>query len=132
MEMLEIYSRTLRNGEATTVVGFLNWQTKCKTPTFKLMAELTLNIALAIYVQRVGDRHNDEMCSDAGRYKFFKMFFGFNHPIYREVEYNELRQKAIFSKEISDVQKKNISFSSGNSEVKINHEGGVTLNWKTK
>ena len=124
MELLDMYSKSLPNGEVPTVVGFLNWQAKCEKPTFKLVAELTLNIALAIYVQRVGDRHNDETCSDAGRYKFLKMFYGFNHPIYREVEYNELRQKAIFPQEISEIRAKNISFSSANNNVARNHEGG--------
>ena len=52
------------------------------------------------------------------------MFFAFNHPIYREVEYNELRQKVIFPNEITELRKQNISFSTPGKDAKNNHEGG--------
>ena len=43
-----------------TTMGFLQWQATIQQPTLKFMAQLTLNFALAIYVQRVEDRNNDE------------------------------------------------------------------------
>ena len=90
----------------------------------RFLGQLTFNVALAMYVQRVGDRNNDCKCSGAGRYKFFNMFFGFNHPIYREVEYNELRQKVLLPQEISAVRNNNISYSTKSNAMGHNNEGG--------
>ena len=88
------------------------------------MTPFTLNFALGIYVQSIGDRNNDEKCSDAGRYKFNDMFFAFNHPVYREVEYNELRQRVFFPSSIVQLRKDNITYSNVGGVAKNNHEGG--------
>ena len=61
----------------------------------KLVCELTLNIGLGIYRHRVGERNNDYRCSEAGRLKCIDMFFGFDHPIYREIEYSDLKNKVL-------------------------------------
>ena len=124
MELLYLYELSLATGEIPTTMGFLKWQATIQQPTLKFMAQLTLNFALAIYVQRVGDRNNDEQCSNAGRYKFNDMFYGFNHPIYREVEYNELRQKVLMPSLMNELRRENCSFSSVGGKVKNNHEGG--------
>ena len=71
--------------EQPSVIGFLDWQASIDSPTLKLLTQLTLNISLARYVQLVGNRDNEETCSDASRPKFLNMFFAFNHSIYREV-----------------------------------------------
>ena len=86
-----------------TTINFLEWQKQVSAtnPTFKFILQLTINVALSIYVQRIGDRNNDKKCSDAGRYKFSNMFFAFNHPIYREVEYRELRKEVLFPPEVA-------------------------------
>ena len=76
-------------------IGFLKWQKDVKSPTLRFLLELTLNTGLAIYVQRIGDRSSDFRMSHAGRMKFFDTFFAFNHPIYREVEYSELRNQVL-------------------------------------
>ena len=67
---------------------------------------------------------NDEACSDAGRYKFLNMFYAFNHPIYREVEYNELKLKALSPPQIAAIRRANCTFSNVGSTVHFNHEGG--------
>ena len=123
MELFRMYSLTLGKDQIANVTGFLNWQAESESPTLRFIVELTLNIALSIYVERVGDRNNDPVCSDAGRYKFYKLFYGFNHPIYREVEYNELRQKAIYPEKIALLRNDNVSFSSA-KKPSSNHEGG--------
>ena len=61
----------------------------------KLVCELTLNIGLGIYIHRVGEQNNDCHCSEAGRLKCIDMLFGFNHPINREVEYSDLKNKVL-------------------------------------
>ena len=126
MELLFLYKKSLRADETPSTIGFLAWQKQrsSESPTMSFVLQLTFDIALAIYVQRVGDRTNDEKCSDAGRYKFFNTFFAFNHPIYREVEYNELRQKVMFPQEVSTLRKDNISFSTKSNIHGHNHEGG--------
>ena len=126
MELLFLYKESLNTNVTPTALGFLAWQKQrsSESSTLCFLLQLTFDIALAIYIQRVGDRTNDEKCSDAGRYKFFNTFFAFNHPIYREVEYHELRQKALFPDEISVIRKNNISFSTKNNIHGHNHEGG--------
>ena len=126
MEMIQMYKSNLKDNESPTAMGFLQWQTKTgeTSATFNFICQITLNIALSMYIQRVGDRNNDEIVSEAGRLRFVNMFYGFNHPIYREIEYNELRQKVCFPTIISELRKENISFSNPNSNVKNNHEGG--------
>ena len=49
-----------------------------------LSIQLFLNFGLTISIQRIGDRSNDAKMSNAGRYKFFDLFFAFKHPIYQQ------------------------------------------------
>ena len=55
-----------------------------------MVNQLILSYTLAIYIQKVGIRHNYHEFLSAVRYKFISMFFAFNHPIYREIEYSDL------------------------------------------
>lgn len=61
-------------------------------------------------MQRIGDRSNDFRCSHAGRMKALDLFYGFNHPIYREVEYNDLANSVRAPKAIEALRRRNISF----------------------
>ena len=125
MEIIQLYASKLPAGVTPGVMGFLDWQSSTGlSPTLQFMTQFTLNFALAIYVQRIGDRNNDEKCSDAGRYKFNDMFYAFNHPIYREVEYNELRQRISFPSEIVQLRTENITYSNVGGVTRNNHEGG--------
>lgn len=58
-------------------------QTNVHSPKLRFLIELTLNIGLGIYVQRIGDRCNDFKVSHEGRMKFFKLFL---FLIYQEGE----------------------------------------------
>ena len=53
------------------------------------------NYLCTLLIQRIGDRNNDIEVSNAGRYKFFDVFFGFKHPIYREKEYRGVAKQSI-------------------------------------
>ena len=75
-----------------------------------LVSELALNIGFGIYINRVGGRNNDYRCGQAGRMKCIDMFYGFNHPIYREVA--------------MELRKRNISFSNLHSTQNTNHQSG--------
>ena len=105
-----------------TPLGFLDWQAEVDTPVLKLITHLTLNIGLGIYIQRIGDRNNDAVCSEAGRLRFLDMFYAFNHPIYREVEYSDLRNKVIYPPKVKELCDNNISFVTSN--VKNSHQDG--------
>ena len=124
MELIHMYASQLPEGAKPGVMGFLDWQSTVSSPTLKFITQFTLNIALGIYVQRIGDRNNDEKCSDAGRYKFNDMFYAFNHPIYREVEYNELRQRILLPSRIVQLRRDNVTYSNVGGLTKNNHEGG--------
>ena len=86
--------------ETPAALGFLNFVSEIENAPLSLISEIFLNFGLAIYVQRIGDRNNDYTVSSAGRYKFFDLFYAFNHPIYGEVEYRELKNKVIYPEEI--------------------------------
>ena len=125
MELLQLYKATLKE-ETSNAQGFLQWQSNMgkESQNFRFISQMSLNVALAIYIQRIGDRNNDEEVSDSGRFKFMNMFYGFNHPIYCEVEYNELKQKVCYPTIVSQLRKQNSTFGNPNSDVKNNHEGG--------
>lgn len=125
MELIQLYISSLDGtGAKPTPLGFMQWQAAVKSPTLKFVIQLTFTIALSVYVQRIGDRNNDVICSEAGRYKFLNMFYAFNHPIYREVEYNDLRQKALYPDALRKIRNENCTFSNPGSLFQNNHEGG--------
>ena len=47
------------------------------------------------------NKNNDFTVGNAGRYKFFDLSYAFNYPIYREVEYRELKSKVIYPEEVN-------------------------------
>ena len=53
MELLQLYELSLVTGDLPNTMGFLQWQAAIQQPTLKFVAQLTLNFALAIYVQRM-------------------------------------------------------------------------------
>ena len=65
MELIRFYS--LECSDRPTPSGFLNWAHETSNPTLKFVCQLILNVTLAIYVNRLGDRYNDPKCSNAGR-----------------------------------------------------------------
>ena len=68
-----------------------------------------------------GDRSNDVQFQNAGRYKFSELFYGFDHPIYQEIEYRHLLQKVIMLKEVKELLDKNMTYSQSSREKK--HQG---------
>ena len=92
--------------------------------TLHFFCFLVLNVALSIYVQRIGDRNNDAKASHAGRMKFLSTFFGFNHPIYREVEYSELRNKVLYPESVKLLRKSNTTFVKPKGQLPQKHQGG--------
>ena len=54
------------------------------------------------------------------------MFFAFNHPIYREVEYNELRNRVIMPDIVRKTRDQNHTFTEGTGNEK-SHQGGDFL-----
>ena len=59
---------------------------------------------------------------DAGRMKFFPLFYAFNHPIYQEVEYRDLFNRGTYPDSISTFMKHNSCFTT--SPLDLNHQGG--------
>ena len=102
--------------------GFLNWCNENNNVTFTLVYQLIFNFTLAIYVQKVGIRANDWNMIDAARMKFLPFFYGFNHPIYQEVEYRDLYNRATYPDCISQFMQRNSCFNT--STLVLNHQGG--------
>ena len=72
----------------------------------------------------MGEQNNDYPCSEADRLKCIDMFFGFNHPIYRGVEYTELRNKVLYLDIVKQKREINFSFSDLKSLQNVNHQSG--------
>ena len=63
---------------------------------------------LAIYVFKVGVRYNDINLINSARLKFDDLFYAFKHPIYREVEYRDLKNRVLYDKEVKELRDKNM------------------------
>ena len=71
---------------------------------------------------KVGVRCNDTATIDAGRLKFMPLFYGFNHPIYQEIEYRDLQNRVCYPEEVRKLLDRNMAFS--DSALDLNHQGG--------
>ena len=109
LDLLREYIR--EEGEQPSVLGFLEWQADQECNNFKLVNQLILNYVLAIYVFKVGVRHNDNNLVNSARLKFDDLFNAFKHPIYREVEYRDLKNRVLYDKEAKELRDKNMSFN---------------------
>ena len=111
LEMIQLY---LNNSTHGTVEGFFEF---FPSPTYQLIFQLVFNYGLAIIVQKIGDRNNDYKIHSAGRYCFMEMFYGFNHPVYQDIDYRDLSNKACYPKEILYIRNKNLTFTITNTKV---------------
>ena len=109
VELLELYRNS--TCETPTTLGFLNFVSETENATLSLISKIFLNFGLAIYIQRIGDRNNDFTVSNADRYNYFDLFYAFNHPIYREDEYRELKNKVLYPEQVKNILNENITFS---------------------
>ena len=103
-----------------TANGFINWVSSHENETVGLMGELILTHALAVYTMKIGVRNNDAAMIDAGRMKFMPMFYGFHHPIYQELEYRDLENRATYPENVALLANKNMAFS---KLLEENHQG---------
>ena len=99
----------------------MEWLSATENETCALMSQLIFNYALAIFVQKQGVRCNDVAMIKAGHNKFMPMFYGFNHPIYQELEYYDLANKVQYPKEIAALLDQNATFT---ANLEYNHQGG--------
>ena len=117
MEMLRLYLHSTEDPPSCS--GFLQFE---PSPTYRLIKHLILNYALAIVIQKIGDRHNNYAVHSAGRFRFMEFFYGFNHPWYQQIEYNDLKTKTTYPEPVYEMRKKNLSF--GLSDENMKSQGG--------
>ena len=110
LELIELYCKE-SNVSTPNAIDFIQWQKCIVRPNLKLVTQLVLKYALGIYVERIGDRNNDYEISNAGRFAFMDMFYGFPHPQYQEIEYRDLHNKAVYPEEVKEQREKNLSYS---------------------
>ena len=130
LELIHLYSSSCTHVQPTRL-GFLQWQSETASSTLKLVFNLFLTYGLGIYIQRIGDRNNDSNVSDAGRYAFLDFFYGFNHPLYQEIEYRDLRNKARYPSEVKKQLEENHTFSTINTTARA-QGGDFILEQKVK
>ena len=132
MEMVRLYVQENINCDYLLSANeFLNWCSRNSNETFSLVYQLLLNFTLAIFIQKVGVRANNWKMIDAGRMKFLPFFYGFKHPIYQEVEYRDLFNRASYPEAIATFLEKHSCFNA--SKLELNHQGGdFCLENKTK
>ena len=79
--------------------------------TYHVVRKLMFAYVLAIMVNKLGDRNNNENIQSAGRCKFMELFYGFNHPIYQEIEYRDLRQKVVVPSIVKKQRTENLTYT---------------------
>ena len=117
MEMAHSYVNECES--EPSVEGFFNWN---PNNTYHMIRQLILNYTLAILLTKLGDRSNNVKVQSAGRYKFMELFYGFNHPIYQEIEYRDLQQKIIMPEDVKKQRDENLTYSQ--SSIPKKHPGG--------
>ena len=111
LELMRQYLAENKNNSQTSVIGFLNWQQGHLDANISLFSQLILTYVLAAYFYKIGVRHNDVELINASRMKFMDLFFAFNHPIYREVEYRDLKNRVSYPPDIRSLRDRNMSYS---------------------
>ena len=102
-----------------TVDGFLKWNSN---NTYHVVHQLVFTYAIAIMINKLGECNNNENIQSAGRYKFWELFYGFNHPIYQEIEYCDHRQKVAMPYIVKKQRTKNLTYTISKNPNK--HQGG--------
>ena len=105
--------------EQSTVDGFLKWN---PNKTYHVVCQLVFTYALAIMRNKLGYHNNNEKIQSAGRYKFMELFYGFNHPIYQEIEHRDLRQKVVMPTIVKKQRTENLTYTISKNPYK--HQGG--------
>ena len=76
-----VFTYITNTSDEPTVEGFLEWN---PNNMYHLIRQLVFTYALAIKVNKRGDRNNNEKIQNAGCYKFMELFYAFNNLIYQE------------------------------------------------
>ena len=103
-----VFTYISNTSDEPTMKGFLEWN---PNNTYHLIRQLVFTYALAIMVNKLGDRNNNEKIQNAGRYKFMELFYAFNHPIYQEIEYRDLKQKVVMPDEVRNQRRSNLTYT---------------------
>ena len=102
-EMCLLYLKDRERKLPINAAGFMEWCSNNSNETFSLVYQIIFNFAFAIYLQKVGVRMNNWEMIDGGRMKFLPFFYSFNHPIYQEVEYRDLANRAKYPSCVTDL-----------------------------
>ena len=76
---------------------------------YHIVRQLVFTYAVAIMINKLGDRNNNKSVQSADRYKFVELFYAFNHPIYQEIEYRDLWQKVVMSSIVKKQRTENLT-----------------------
>ena len=119
------------NSQLDEAHEFLVWISNHRNASLKFLGELILTYAFAVYLFKTGVRANDVSMIDASRMKFSGLFYAFNHPYYREVEYRDLKNRMSYREEIKSYRDKHMSYSSS-TLMKKSQGGDFILEGKVK
>ena len=114
-----VFTCITNTSDEPTVEGFLEWN---PNNMYHLIRQLVLTYALAIMVNKLGDRNNNEKIQNAGRYKLMELFYAFNHSIYQDKEYHDLKQKVAMSDEVRNQRRSHLTYTLSDNPGK--HLGG--------
>ena len=124
LELIRAYKSDIGTDKCSAM-GFLKWQAEHNNSTIQLINQLIFTYTLAVYFFKIGVRRNDVSLINAARHKFNVLFFSFNHPYYREVEYRDFRDRVLYHPEVRQLRDRNMSFSE--SSVLGKSQGGDFL-----
>lgn len=107
----ELLTTYVAHDQTPTVAGLYNYISKCEDRNFRFMCDVVLNYVLAIFVFRCGVRRNNAEYIMAGKCKFMKLFYGFNHTFYQEIIYRDMKTRVLAPPSVQEFLQRTESFS---------------------
>ena len=91
--------------------GFLKFVMRAKDPNYSFMADCILELLNSIFVFRCGIRSGDVNQILAGRAKMSKLWFGRNHPLYRELDSHDWLTRERMPQELTKLVDRSLSLN---------------------
>ncbi len=117
--------QAIEAGEAPTLLGFWSYIDKVKNENYLYCLEMAFTYLHALMLLRKGSRANDSEAISGAISKLKLLFFGTNHPLYREILYNDLRIRYLAPPEI--LRQINANITATRTSKKGHYQGGDAL-----
>ena len=125
-ELVEPYVKfSLQHNEKATTQGYWKWSSEIENPNYIYMQNMVFTYLHALMMLRVGVRNCHHPTVQDALTKISHLFYGNNHPIYRNILYHDTLDKLLMPTEIKNLKEKHVSGSRTGRKGKM--QGGDAL-----